>query len=440
MANSARIADEGSEALQRVRDLDSVIEVMEEMLDQGYNLPVNYSLARHKDPNLTIGMGERGEIFRNIYCNLLPSIRQQITSLLDSTGILDSDEEYSKPVVGLTLEKLWNLDQILKSIVSSTIALTDRPPQPGRQHHHCLENYEWDRLRSRIEYLVQHTIIDILSCWLKSIKARKLRTLTRGPGPMRGWGWHMPSEAKRCIWETTADGCDFIDRTITSSRRPDWASVQVQWLWAVEACNKALESLSNLVNFPPDLIPLEFIRLRIDLTEERHLVVQTCRQAGREQFGEVVRLALTLIKLARVMVKKVVKMISRKPSPNRETEIDPKRMVEFEKVFRSIARQIGRIVFSLPCHRFLPFLFGGDRLQHSVTAVMDLTKEMKSTATFLASHLIPLLEKVERSSSEGDLEAWSLVLEQPWETIVDRSLVLRTSIERTESRLSRFAR
>ncbi|KAH9451892.1 hypothetical protein Pst134EA_025833 [Puccinia striiformis f. sp. tritici] len=65
---------------------------------------------------------------------------------------------------------------------------------------------------------------------------------------------------------------------------------------------------------------------------------------------------------------------------------------------------------------------------------------MKSTATFLASHLIPLLEKVERSSSEGDLEAWSLVLEQPWETIVDRSLVLRTSIERTESRLSRFAR
>ncbi|KAI9625229.1 hypothetical protein H4Q26_016420 [Puccinia striiformis f. sp. tritici PST-130] len=425
---SGDASEKGEKLVARSEGMHSVAQVLQGMY-QRYHLPPegDLSVSCKTDPNLTIeDMGEKGEILKNLLSNLLPSIIEQIPSLVTSLDLDDLKEEHPVPDVRLALEILSNLDQTLKSILSSISSLTQESPRPDKRYDHCLQTlkvYRFSQLRSAI-LLIMYVIIDRLAelCGA-SMRWHAAQILVTGPAQ----AWTQASKLKRAVHVIRNHGRNLIAETIAWHEKSDWAVIQEDWLHAAETCDKRIENLTNLSNMSLKLIS-HLACLPRSSSEEPDMVaiIHTRRKSAIGRMGEVARTAILLAKLARTMARKVSQMIPRKPIFELDTEINSETLEQFRNAFEStikdlpiLLRCLGKITWEHP-RLTIP------NRDEMVSSANGLARSFNSTSTLFAS---PLLDEIEHSSPGIDFKAWRLSFGDSWDKVVDRLLYLVSSFE-----------
>ncbi|KAH9466035.1 hypothetical protein Pst134EA_013884 [Puccinia striiformis f. sp. tritici] len=408
----------------------SVVQVMEGM-NQRYEFPQHKETSGSTDANLTIeDMATKSEILNKLQCNLLPEIKEQITSLLKSLN--DLDEEYPRPDVDLTLSILSDLDQILQATVSSILTIADEAPLPDKKHDHRLgklKSFRCSQLRSQIKSIVGSVAEHLLECYGTFMKCCTMAILVADPS----LAWQEASKSKQSIRLMTAGTLDSIDRTISWSLRSDWDIVRRDWSMAVGEINDLLEDLTEHANPSLDLTP-ELARLTVSSTEEPdlldHTIFQTRRRATMVLSVEVVSSTIPLVKLARILMKKLLEMIPKKPNFEAGTGINSETLEQFHDAFDSITGHLMGIMKSV---RFVQWKTGAslgvDFRDDVLTSLSDLTKTLETASTNIALRLIPLLYGAEHASHASEFKAWSLTLEEAWDRILARLLVRVSSFE-----------
>ncbi|KAI9604262.1 hypothetical protein H4Q26_003876 [Puccinia striiformis f. sp. tritici PST-130] len=192
-----------------------------------YEFPSDNLASGPTDPDLTIeDMATKSEILKKLQCNLLPAIKEQITSLLKS--INDLDEEYPRP-------------DILQATVSSILTIADEAPLPDKKHDHRLgklKSFRCSQLRSQIKSIVGSVAEHLLECYGTFMKCCTMAILVADPS----LAWQEASKSKQSIRLMTAGTLDSIDRTISWSLRSDWDIVRRDWSMAVGEINDLLET------------------------------------------------------------------------------------------------------------------------------------------------------------------------------------------------------
>ncbi|KAH9448394.1 hypothetical protein Pst134EA_027706 [Puccinia striiformis f. sp. tritici] len=416
--------------VERVEEMRAVTRMFEKM-NHKYNLPEDGELSRscEGNPNLTIeDMVKKGEFLEKLLFNLLPSIKEQITSLKTALDIQHDLEEHCPiPDVDLTLRILSELDQTLQSVVSSTVALTDASPIPDGKHDHHLKALKLFRclqLRFEIMCLVEAKIDMIFKSCAKLMTRCVVAPLLADPDE----AWRKVFKFKPHVLMIMNVGCDSIDEIIAWCQKSDWAIVKHDWLLAARTLDQILETSTMLSSLAIDptthLVPLTFT-----LVEEPDPVEQTRRKLTVRRVGEVARTTIPLVKLARIFVRTLLQKIPKRPIFELDNVINSETLKTFRDVFESIINPLRTLVC---CYRHVTWgeqivtIANRDRM---LTSINDLSNVLESTSTLLASRLIPLLDSAELSSSEIDFKAWSLTLEQQWDTVINRLLDHVSSFE-----------
>ncbi|KAH9466037.1 hypothetical protein Pst134EA_013886 [Puccinia striiformis f. sp. tritici] len=419
------------ELVTRVQEIFLVARGMEEM-KQKYDLWSDDVASRVKDPYHTIeDTATKSKILKKLQANLLPAIKQQITSLLKSLD--DLDEEYPSPDVDLTLAILSDLDQTLQATVSSILTLADESHLPDEKHDHRLKNlksFRCSQLRLKVECIVKFAASDLVGCYVAFMQSCALALAA----PYPAWAWKQASKSKQTICMMTPDGLDLIDRTIAWSRKSDWAIVRRRWLSAVDTLDELLENLTKRANPSLHQTPNP-ARLTVGSTEESdnvdHTILPPWRKAAIERTAELASSIIALVKLARVLVKKLLRMIPRKRKFEPNIGMNSETLELFHDAFEeSFTDPISMIAFHL---RFIQCT---DQATLTVAcrddilcSLNELKNTLETTSTIIAARLMPLLHGSGYASPASEFKAWSLTLEEPWDKVVDRSLDFVSSFE-----------
>ncbi|KAH9454773.1 hypothetical protein Pst134EB_014835 [Puccinia striiformis f. sp. tritici] len=408
----------------------SVVRVLEGM-NQKYVFPSADVTSDERDPNLTIeDMATKSEILKKLQCNLLPAIQEQISSLLESLD--DLDEEYPHPDVDLTLAILSDLDQSLQATVSSILTIADGSPLPDKKHDHRLKNlknFRCSQLRLKIKLIVRSVAKHLLERYGTFMKFCRMAILVTDPT----LAWQEVSKSKQSISIITAGTLDSIDRAISWSLGSDWDIVRGNWSMTVGEINDLLVNLTEHANPSLDLTP-DLARLTVSSTGEPDLtdrtIFQTRRRAAMVLTAEVVSSTIPLVKLARILVTKLLKMIPKKRNSEPHTGINSETLEQFHDPFDSITGHLMAIMNSVIFVQWKTGAsLGVDFRDDILTSLNDLTNTLEATSANVASRLMPLLYGAEHASHASEFKAWSLTLEEAWDKVIARLLVRVSSFE-----------
>ncbi|KNE92098.1 hypothetical protein PSTG_14479 [Puccinia striiformis f. sp. tritici PST-78] len=402
-------------------------------LMQKFDLPPDGFESGESDRNLTMeDMGEKAGILEKLQCNLLPLLKEQITSLLTALDLQhDSEDERPNLDVESTLKILSNFERTMTSTLSSIRILAHGSPLPDAKHDHRLQNlksFRCARLYSYIDGFVKPTINSLLICCSMFTQCRAMAIALANPVLDR----EEPLQSMSSICGITAAACSLIDATITLCWKSDWALIQEGWLTAEGPFNEQLEHLTKLANLPRDLKP-ELAVLTILPSEEPDLIertiIKTRRKAAEEEMVEVAKSTMSLVKLARILVKKLLRMIPKKPIFEQDIGINSDTLKQFYDLLTPISEPLKSLASHLRDFQETDYMITISNRDQMDTLVNSLSENMKSTMTFIASHLDLLQCIAKNISPENDFKAWSSTLEKLWDKVVDRLLNLIPSLE-----------
>ncbi|POW10160.1 hypothetical protein PSHT_08859 [Puccinia striiformis] len=233
---------------QRARKIQSVA-VLFHGLSQKFDLPPDGFESGEKDPNLTMeDMGDKAEILGKLQCNLLPLLKDQVSSLLTTLDLQrDSKDQRPNLDVESTLEILSNFERTMTSTLSSIRILAHGSPLPDEKHDHCLHNlksFRCARLYLYIDGIVKPTINVLLIFCSRFTQCCGVAIRLANPA----LGWEEPLQSMSSICGIAAAACGLIDETITLCRKSDFALIQEGWLTAEGGFNEQLEHLTELAD------------------------------------------------------------------------------------------------------------------------------------------------------------------------------------------------
>ncbi|KAH9448392.1 hypothetical protein Pst134EA_027704 [Puccinia striiformis f. sp. tritici] len=418
--------------VQRARKIQSVA-VLFLGLMQKFSLPPDGIESAENDPNLTMeDMGEKAEILEKLQCNLLPLLKDQVSSLLTTLDLQrDSKDQRPNLDVESTLEILSNFERTMTSTLSSIRILAHGSPLPDEKHDHCLHNlksFRCARLYLYIDGIVKPTINVLLIFCSRFTQCCGVAIRLANPA----LGWEEPLQSMSSICGIAAAACGLIDETITLGRKSDWALIQEGWLSAEREFNEQLEHLTKLTDLPRDLEP-ELAVPTILPSEEPDLIertiIETRRKAAEEEMVEVAKSTMSLVKLARILVKKLLRMIPKKPIFEQDIGINSDTLKQFYDLLTPISEPLKSLASHLRDFQETDYMITISDRDQMDTLVNSLSENMKSTMAFIASHLDLLQCIAKNVSPENDFKAWSSTLETLWDKVVDRLLNLIPSLE-----------
>ncbi|OAV91013.1 hypothetical protein PTTG_28124 [Puccinia triticina 1-1 BBBD Race 1] len=395
---------ETDQRAQWEEEIASVARVLQGLTDK-HSLEPGHLTPAERDPSLTIeDMGAKVKIWKKLHSILLPSIQDQLTLLLNSLDLIDPTKNPT-PVTNPTLEILSNLDKTLESTVSAVVSLTLESPLPDEKHDHGLQNLKVFRcsyLRKKIQRLLGHYIY-------AQLFPDRLTGFIRWCAIANSNGENLPvleeeSDLRKRIEETISRSNKLIARTITWCRTPDWAVIDQAWIEASETLDHLLlvtSRTSRTIQSTPESDP-----------DESSVIV-----AGRELTVKVAKSAISLVKLARILVNKtsqeiLKKVISTWGTTTLELNSEIIERLQQSPQFIDGLQRLSVLLRFLSCApRELRFVH-----QHIHSSVQDLPKDIESTLAVLDSVLIPLLDPIEHDSPEPCLKSFLPDLKQSWDT------------------------
>ncbi|OAV97970.1 hypothetical protein PTTG_03193 [Puccinia triticina 1-1 BBBD Race 1] len=381
--------------MERSMDISRYSPILEGLINK-HSFEPSHLRPGTKHPNLRIEhMGGRAETFDKLHLVLLPTIKGQLSSLLNSLDSIDP-RKCPEARVDSTAGIVSNLDVILESTVSSIVSLTFDSPLPDENHDHGLEKlkaFRCSRLQTNVKRLVRDAIYRSLFQDLCSfIGCCSMAHFMNEDH----WVWEEMCDLKGRMEKRIAWSDDLIDRTIDWCRKSDWAMVHEGWL---EASDSVDEILGSMLTCRSDFVTVTSDAHRIDdnaTLDERN--------AHLESITEVSKSAIPLAKLARILVRKTLEAISRKQrSALGGTELNSESMKQLYEAPTVMLRTLQYLSNLSYQFGYPPGLFPDELDRNTVIRkfVEDLPVDMESAIIALDACLIPFLPPIEEEEPPG---------------------------------------
>ncbi|KAI7958103.1 hypothetical protein MJO29_006320 [Puccinia striiformis f. sp. tritici] len=421
------------ERVKRIEKIHTAVQAFRAMHNK-YDPPPedNPDTPAKGDPKLTINdMGEKINTWKKLEVNILPSIKEQLTSLATSLDLLDL-EEHPNPNPELTLEILSKLDESLESAVFLTKSFALESPVPDEKHDHHLEKsklFRSSQLKANIKALIYTRIRRLLQCCQEFLGLCNL-SIAVGDDPA---AQQEASRSRQLINLYIFRAGDLIDKTIRWSRKSDWAIIHDDWLLVAGTFTQALEDLTTLAN-PMIDSPPELASLTINPTEEHDQIGLTNTRrarndAMRKRLIEVIVSIMSLVKLARILVKKLSRMVPRKPIYELDTEMNSETIRRLRDAFDPMTPTFEVLGWDLQDIYMFNRLIAVTDLDSLHASVEKLLEAISKTLTGLDSNFFTSLYGAEHAPTKNDFLTWSLTLKELWETTAGRSLDLISSLK-----------
>ncbi|OAV88076.1 hypothetical protein PTTG_12743 [Puccinia triticina 1-1 BBBD Race 1] len=412
------------ERVQKSREILNVVGVLEGLTDK-YSFEPEHLTPRKKDPNLTIArMAGKVQTFEKLHSIFLPSIRDQLTSLVNSLDLIDPKKN-PQVVTDPTLEILSNLDKTIESTVSAIVSLTLESHLPDEKHDYGLEKlkvFRCSHLHEKTQLVVEGFVYEQLfrDVITSFIQWCALATVMNEDQAMLKEG----SDLRRRIEIAVAYPQRILDETINWCRKSDWAIVQEGWLEASESCDEALETF--ICRTRPTIQSTS----EADSTNDNDQ-----RNDNRGFIVEVAKSAIPLIKLARILIKKTSGKISKKRllvlgttlELNSETMTQLYQTPGSQSIFR--LQDLANLIY-IYHHTTRTTPVPLEKRTQIRQIVEKIPRAMESTLTVLHSCLIPFLAQIEdQDSPETHLKSFLPILRQSWDTASDHLMDVILSFE-----------
>ncbi|OAV93152.1 hypothetical protein PTTG_12560 [Puccinia triticina 1-1 BBBD Race 1] len=411
--------DENSlQRMRRSREISSFSTVVEELTHK-HSLDPDHLTPGEKDSSLTIeDMSGKLEIMENLQSNLLPLFKGQLTPLLNSLDLIDPKKN-PEPEINPTAKLLSNLDETLKSIVSSVVSLTLKSPLPDEKYDHGLENlkvFRCSHLKRSIRLLVGVAIYDKLFRHLSSFIQHCSRVyLANEDSRLSDEG----SNLRRELEETVLVSHGVIRWIIGLCQESDWAMVLGAWRVASYYFDQLLVSVLAsqtrfMIHSTSEADPNENPNL-----DERNVL--------SELMAEILKSTVPLVKLGRILIVKTSETIRRKSlSALRRTELNSETMNQLEETPQLILKPLKNLSNIL---QRSPQRFSVDDQNAIRNSVRKLPADMESTLRALDSLLIPFLPQSEDETPACHLKSFFPTFEQSWNRASDNLMHVISSFE-----------
>jgi hypothetical protein len=176
------------------------------------------------DPLLTDGIESKDDLLEQFHSRLLPLLAHQITDLVRSLDLSDSQHLTSNPDLELMLKVTSELKQTLAQITAYANSLAIGPDQPDPRIEypcHHLETARSFRLLEDVEQLRRHISVKFLLACLKLIDPAVSKDDDQETENVSEW--------RKQILDTAASTAALIDGLIERCNRSDLGILQEEW-------------------------------------------------------------------------------------------------------------------------------------------------------------------------------------------------------------------
>ncbi|WAQ85332.1 hypothetical protein PtA15_5A907 [Puccinia triticina] len=374
-----------------------------------------------RDQTLTIEhMGGKVETIEKLHSILLPSINDQLTSLLNSLDVIHPQKN-PESEIGPTAQIISSLDKTLESIVSSIVSLT-LESLPDENHDYGLEKLKAFRcsyIRANVMYLVGDIIYGRLFPDLSTLIGRCSIAIYLTEDSE---DWEEISRLRGLIAMSTASSHRMINATIRWCQLSDWALVQEGWLVASNSLDGILDTILNSrTNFIEYTSELSRNGFDVNLNERSALLL--------EFVTEVAKSAIPIIKLGRILTKRTSETIWKKRLlGSGGTDLNSETMERLYETPHSIYNSLVGLSNHLFSLSSSPILTA--RQQNEIRdSVVVFPKVMESTLSALDACLFPILPRLDDEPPEGRLKSLCPTLKQSWDLASDNLISVISSFQ-----------
>ncbi|OAW00045.1 hypothetical protein PTTG_25150 [Puccinia triticina 1-1 BBBD Race 1] len=296
---------ESRQRYQRTHEIEALATLIDGWLEK-YSLEPEHVLPANNDRSLKIeDMAGKAEILEKLESDLLPSIKNHLTSLLTSLELI-IPRGMTEPNVGPTQLILTDLDRVIESTLSCTAALTLQSPLPDEEHDYGLQNlkiFRSSHLQKQIKILVGSVIArGLFIHLLLFLQFCAVATIIWEDAPI----WRKGMFVRDKVHSVIADALKTIDITIDWYRQSDWDMVQGAWNLASGSSDTVLQELAGLttpaIQSAPEADPNDNTNINARNDVSRDSLVQL----------QAANAAMPLVKLARILAKKTSESIAKK--------------------------------------------------------------------------------------------------------------------------------
>ncbi|WAR60279.1 hypothetical protein PtB15_9B216 [Puccinia triticina] len=414
---------ESRQRYQRTHEIEALATLIDGWLEK-YSLEPEHVLPANNDRSLKIeDMAGKAEILEKLESDLLPSIKNHLTSLLTSLELI-IPRGMTEPNVGPTQLILTDLDRVIESTLSCTAALTLQSPLPDEEHDYGLQNlkiFRSSHLQKQIKILVGSVIArGLFIHLLLFLQFCAVATIIWEDAPI----WRKGMFVRDKVHSVIADALKTIDITIDWYRQSDWDMVQGAWNLASGSSDTVLQELAGLttpaIQSAPEADPNDNTNINARNDVSRDSLVQL----------QAANAAMPLVKLARILAKKTSESIAKKRRAGAlDVELNSVTMKELNEATELIYMSLEDLSSLLPLLTRTAEAMRIHRQNEIRSLIADLREAMGTTLTILESRLVPFMAKILGDSNELRLETSFPILKQSWEKASDRLMEISLSFE-----------
>jgi hypothetical protein len=366
-------------------------------------------------------INKKNELMNQLESSLLPSLKQQTTTLSLSLGLNELRNHHPGPEPELILKNASNLDEALKEVVYTAEKIILESPLPAETHDHHFnrcKRFRFSCLLSRLKALVGGNLLRLFG---KSIELLRLWQLSTGTSEDAEHQAEI-SNAKESTLLIVDESLDLIDQIINMLRKSDLALLQEEWLVPANSLSRTVLEFMSLITNPTDESRLE-----------AGLIDSGGDEKKREDIARLARSIVPLIKLTRLFLHKILTTTNKLPFMMDES-IHTKPLNRLRQAPLTIAQIFRRLLKSLwTDYRLNRVISNQDQIRASFS---KLTEALESTLLLLSFYLIPLPHTWENSPlEESPFKVWFFKLTEVWHWAVDQALDALSSAGAEEDEL-----
>ncbi|KAH9472867.1 hypothetical protein Pst134EA_003467 [Puccinia striiformis f. sp. tritici] len=359
----------------------------------------------------------KDRLFGELELTLLPSIQVQLDSFVTS---LHLDYRLSKgedciPDFELAREILTNIDETADRIIEQAeAAALDIIPIDTHDHHlERFKNFRCEQMMSLICGLYGSDLWNL--CLFSTLYITAWQDSIRDPKSSESQST-ICAQKYDLLWVTTRCS-ETIRKTIERFQGSDFDYIQDVWVSKACTWNSALRVITYLTAPPAN---------------STHSIISpmsppTHTGAPRKHAIALCRLAIPLVKLARMFAHRLAQSTPGKFRFTLDTELNSKTLTELYENAESISWSLDsleRVLADCYQHDLIVFVPGG--MQNRIN---ELSRIFESTRLILMEHLVPLPDKTDLSPPGTDYKAWFSAWQDGWNRAADNFLTLFTSLE-----------
>ncbi|OAV95153.1 hypothetical protein PTTG_12108 [Puccinia triticina 1-1 BBBD Race 1] len=352
--------------------------------------------------DLTIGeLEEKAELVNGLRTRLLPSMRTQLSALLQS---LDLSEYPIHPCPNpeSTAEILSALGDLLKETQDAVEEIALEPPLPSAEHDHHLKDlkiFRSNHLLWKTKDIIQNHLCEILSICDQYIVMWEAEGIDREDSDHQA----RLSNCRKEIVEMSATCKDLMDDLIEWISLSDFGMLQKDWRVSSKKLDRLLAALVEMNNGT-------FGKPERGDTQTDGEDIRAADEENRARSIQLARSAMPIIKLGRIFYDKLSKTTGKKIPFKLNAGICSKEIDALRNKMDSLDTQIDHIL-GLVCAIYQTDEHIGSRIKSLKSVTFQAWRCLQAALLTLAFHLQPSDPDGRNDDAHNNFKTWFLVLE-----------------------------